>query len=319
VPPGLLNKSGKPNPGEWDVLRRHPEEGARLAAPLLPWLGEWGEVIAAHHERYDGLGYPGGLAGTEVCRGARIVAVADSFEVMTAPRAYKRAMTRAAALQELARCAGTQFDPAAVRALMQVSTPRLRWAMGPLSWLAQVPVVYPASNGGVAGQAAAGLGVLAIGGAVGLGASGAQASDIAVNGSALPAAAPAAAGAAETMSDRAATTAGSSDVARTLQPAAADAPLATSIVLATAGRGDTAPGADREDSADVSSSSPPQQGRGRQVVSRLVEPVAPGGAQVVAALPKLAPGAPASTTAVAADLPAGIPLAPGIKLPRQRG
>ncbi|MDQ6651027.1 MAG: HD-GYP domain-containing protein, partial [Actinomycetota bacterium] len=177
VPSALLNKAGKPSVTEWDLLRRHPDEGARLAAPLLPWLGEWGSVIDQHHERYDGLGYPRGLAGTAICPGARIVAVADSFEVMTAPRAYKRAMNRAAALQELARCAGSQFDPAAVRALLQVSTPRLRWAMGPLSWLAQVPLVSPASSSAVAGQAVVGIGALAIGGAVGLGASGAQAGD----------------------------------------------------------------------------------------------------------------------------------------------
>ena len=69
VSPRVLNKSGYPNPREWEAIRRHPEEGARLAAPLVPWLGEWGNVIVEHHERWDGTGYPRGLAGTEISHG----------------------------------------------------------------------------------------------------------------------------------------------------------------------------------------------------------------------------------------------------------
>ncbi|GAC1326841.1 MAG: hypothetical protein NVSMB13_12570 [Mycobacteriales bacterium] len=172
VPPLVLNKAGKPDKGEWEVLRRHPDEGARLAAPLLPWLGEWGTLIAQHHERYDGMGYPRGISGESICLGARIVAVADSFEVMTAARSYKRPMSRAAALRELVNCSGSQFDPGVVRAMLNVSTPRLRLAMGPLSWLVQVPLVRAAStvslNGAtqVAGTAA-GVSALVVSGAIG--------------------------------------------------------------------------------------------------------------------------------------------------------
>ncbi|MDQ6649525.1 MAG: HD domain-containing protein, partial [Actinomycetota bacterium] len=139
VPTTLLNKPGAPSASEWDTLRRHPAEGARLAAALLPWLGEWGRAVDEHHERWDGSGYPLGLAGEQIGRGARIVAVADAFEVMTAVRAYKKAMSAADARCELVRCAGTQFDPVAVRGLMAVSLGRLRWVMGPAAYVVALP------------------------------------------------------------------------------------------------------------------------------------------------------------------------------------
>jgi HD-GYP domain-containing protein (c-di-GMP phosphodiesterase class II) len=135
----LLNKVGRPNEDEWAQLHRHPIEGARLAAPLLPWLGEWATAIEHHHERFDGKGYPYGLAGREISLGARIVAVADSYETMTAARSYKRPLSPAAARQELTRCAGTQFDPAIVRVFLNVSIGRLWRRTGPLAWVAQAP------------------------------------------------------------------------------------------------------------------------------------------------------------------------------------
>jgi putative nucleotidyltransferase with HDIG domain len=139
IPAELLNKPGQPDREEWDALRKHPEAGAELCAPLLPWLGEWGQAIAQHHEWFDGTGYPAGLSGLEISRAARVVAVADCYEVMTTSRTYKRAMNPAAAREELARCAGTQFDPAIVRAFLNVSLGRLRLAMGPLAMLSTVP------------------------------------------------------------------------------------------------------------------------------------------------------------------------------------
>ena len=139
IPSELLNKPDRPDDEEWDALRKHPEAGAELCAPLLPWLGEWGTAIAQHHEWFDGTGYPNGLAGHEISRAARIVAVADCYEVMTTSRTYKRAMNPAAAREDLARCAGTQFDPAIVRAFLNVSIGRLRLAMGPLAMLSTLP------------------------------------------------------------------------------------------------------------------------------------------------------------------------------------
>ncbi len=145
VPVDLLNKPGKPTPEEWDVLKAHPTHGAEIADALLPWLGDWGSVIAQHHERYDGTGYPLGLGGRQISLGARIVSVADAFDVMTAARAYKRPISRAAAHRELVKFSGSQFDPVVVRAMLSVGAPRLRRAQGVLAWLSDIPLVASAS------------------------------------------------------------------------------------------------------------------------------------------------------------------------------
>lgn len=139
VSAGILNKPGKPTEEEWAAIRAHPDEGVRLARPLLAWLGPWGEAILDHHERYDGGGYPHGKAADDISLAGRIVAVADSFEVMTAARTYKRPMGVTAARRELAACAGGQFDPAVVRAFLNVSLGRLKWTVGPASWIAHLP------------------------------------------------------------------------------------------------------------------------------------------------------------------------------------
>ena len=141
VPSRLLNKPARPTLPEWQVLQAHPHHGDRIIAPLRAWLGSWADAVVQHHERYDGLGYPNGLAGEQLCLGARIIAVADAFEVMTAPRPYRRPVNAAVARSELARHAGTQFDPDVVRHFLAVGLPRLRSSMGLLSWLAQIPFV----------------------------------------------------------------------------------------------------------------------------------------------------------------------------------
>jgi HD-GYP domain-containing protein (c-di-GMP phosphodiesterase class II) len=160
VPAGVLNKPAALEDDEWAQIRRHPAQGAALAGPLLDWLGEWGAAISEHHERFDGLGYPSGLAGHEIAQAARIVAVADSFEVMTAVRSYKRPMSVAAARRELAEVAGTQLDPAYVRAFLGASLPRVLWAVGPLALLVNLPVLRGVAEAGKvvehAGVAAAG-------------------------------------------------------------------------------------------------------------------------------------------------------------------
>jgi HD-GYP domain-containing protein (c-di-GMP phosphodiesterase class II) len=127
---GLLNKPSPPSAIELEVLRRHPIEGARFCIPLRPWLGDWALTIEQHHERWDGRGYPFGLAGEEIALGARIVAVADAYSAMTSVRPYRRALTPAAARAELAQGAGTQFDPNVVRAFLDIAVPRMRWAAG---------------------------------------------------------------------------------------------------------------------------------------------------------------------------------------------
>ena len=158
VPSAILNKPGKPTEEEWIFLRRHPEDGARLVAPLLPWLGEWGLAVVQHHERFDGTGYPNRLKGQEISLAARIVSVADSYEVMTAPRNYKRQMSVSAARHELVRVAGTQFDPAIVRAFLNVSVGRLWRTIGFGAWIAQVPTLGRLfSFGGFGGLAGSGV------------------------------------------------------------------------------------------------------------------------------------------------------------------
>ena len=163
----LLNKHEPLDDADWDAVHRHPDEGARMARPLRKWLGPWALAIRQHHERWDGGGYPRGLAGQRISRAARIVAVADAFDVMTAARSYKSPMRAEAARQELAACAGRDFDPEVVRAFLDISLGRVRWALG-LGALFAVPLMprqatQPARNtaaGGLAAAAALAAGLL---------------------------------------------------------------------------------------------------------------------------------------------------------------
>jgi len=118
VPAGILNEGGDPGPEGWRRLREHPVDGARLIAPIRAWLGEWGNVVEQHHERWDGSGYPHRLRGREISLGARIVAVVDAYDAMTSRRPYNRPLSHRAASLELWRCAGSQFDPAIVTAFI---------------------------------------------------------------------------------------------------------------------------------------------------------------------------------------------------------
>jgi hypothetical protein len=163
VPHEILAKTGRPTPEEWELLRGHPAAGAKLAEPLRAWLGEWSAAIVEHHERWDGQGYPRGLAGDEISLAGRIVAVADVFDVITSTRSYKPSSSVAEARQELARCAGTQFDPEVVRALLSISVRQGRLA-APLAWAAHAAALVrlpatQAANGLSAGAAAVAVGV----------------------------------------------------------------------------------------------------------------------------------------------------------------
>jgi putative nucleotidyltransferase with HDIG domain len=168
---GLLNKPGKLDDREWDAMRAHPVEGARIAEPLMVWLGSWGRTIVEHHERYDGTGYPFGRSGDAISVGARLVSVADAYDTMTAARSYKRPVATRTAREELARCAGSQFDPVMVRAFLAISVPRLVWVSGPASFLLHLPYLWRLQRAGeqalgVASQAAAAGAVVAAAGVV---------------------------------------------------------------------------------------------------------------------------------------------------------
>ncbi len=141
VPGEILNKPSKPSEEEWEVLRRHPLFGEELVQPLREWLGEWADGVGYHHERWDGTGYPRGIAADDIPLPGRIIAVADVFDVITSARSYKQPSGAVEGRKEIARCAGTQFDPLVVRAFLNASLGRMRLIMGPLSWLAHAPVL----------------------------------------------------------------------------------------------------------------------------------------------------------------------------------
>ncbi len=146
VPSEILNKQGKPTTQEWKVLQGHPAAGGELLSPLANWLGPWVLAASEHHERWDGSGYPNGLAGVEISVAGRITAVADAYDVMTSKRSYKAPMPVEEAREELVRSSGTQFDPNVVRALLNVSVGK-KVRLGPLAWLAELPGV---ANGAAA-------------------------------------------------------------------------------------------------------------------------------------------------------------------------
>ena len=141
VPTEILSKPAKLTAAEMDSVRRHPDEGARLIGPLSAWLGEWAGAVPEHHERFDGRGYPRGLTGEQISLAGRIVAVADSYEVMTAMRPYSKPIGVSAARQELVKCSGAQFDPVVVRAFLNISMGRLWRVVGLGSWIAQLPLI----------------------------------------------------------------------------------------------------------------------------------------------------------------------------------
>lgn len=158
VDPGILGKNGKPSPAQWEELRKHPAAAASLVTPVRSWLGDWADAATQHHERWDGGGYPSGLSGEEISLAGRIVAVADAFDVMTSTRSYKPALPFDDALAELTRNAGSQFDPAVVRAFLAVPPRRLRLVMGAFGWVGNLSFVGEvgtvAGAGGTAASAA---------------------------------------------------------------------------------------------------------------------------------------------------------------------
>jgi len=116
IPEELLHKPGPLDPQEWAFVRPHPLIGERIIA-AAPALAAAAKLVGATHERFDGGGYPNGLAGQQIPLGARIIAVCDAFTAMTFPRSYAAQRSVSEAVDELRRCAGTQFDPSVVDAL----------------------------------------------------------------------------------------------------------------------------------------------------------------------------------------------------------
>jgi two-component system, cell cycle response regulator len=118
IPAAILDKAGPLNTQEWVFMHRHPLIGERIVL-AAPALASTAPLIRSSHERIDGHGYPDGLVGGDIPLGSRIIAVCDAFDAMTSDRSYRTAMSEAAALQELAANAGSQFDGRVVAAFDQ--------------------------------------------------------------------------------------------------------------------------------------------------------------------------------------------------------
>jgi ribonuclease P protein subunit RPR2 len=120
IPESILCKAGPLSGAEWEVMRTHPTIGAQIVAPIR-FLGDAAAlVIRHHHERFDGRGYPEGLAGDDIPIAARIFSIADSFDAMTSDRPYRRALAVDRALDEIRGGAGTQFDPEVVKVFVDL-------------------------------------------------------------------------------------------------------------------------------------------------------------------------------------------------------
>ena len=119
VPDAVLYKQSPLTPEEWDLIREHPKKGFELVGGLIH--PEAAEAVLSNHERFDGKGYPHGLVGQEIPLLARVLLVADAYAAMTGQRSYRKAMSGPEAMKELRRNSGTQFDPAIVNAMSELS------------------------------------------------------------------------------------------------------------------------------------------------------------------------------------------------------
>jgi HD-GYP domain-containing protein (c-di-GMP phosphodiesterase class II) len=114
----ILTKPGELSGKEWEQMKRHPELGFKILTGITH-LRDAGDTVLAHHERFDGQGYPHGLRGEEIPAAARILAVADAYTAMTSDRPHRKRMTHEMAVKEILRNSLTQFDPEVVRAFVR--------------------------------------------------------------------------------------------------------------------------------------------------------------------------------------------------------
>jgi HD-GYP domain-containing protein (c-di-GMP phosphodiesterase class II) len=120
IPKEIINKPGKLDPHEWEIVKTHPAEGQRMLKRVGGFMTEVGEIVRAHHERWDGGGYPDRLAGEAIPLEARIITCCDSWSAMRTDRPYRRAMSHEAAAEQMIVNAGSQFDPTVVEAMLPV-------------------------------------------------------------------------------------------------------------------------------------------------------------------------------------------------------
>lgn len=118
IPDSILRNPGPLSPQDYAVIQEHPRIGAQILDSVR-FLTQEVMIVMHHHERWDGTGYPNRLRGNSIPLGARLIAVADTFDAITSARPYRPARDRHVALQEIARCSGTQFDPTVVQAFLR--------------------------------------------------------------------------------------------------------------------------------------------------------------------------------------------------------
>ena len=119
IPERVLSKPGPLTDEEWAIMRTHPVLGAQILSPVK-FLHPALPIVEAHHEKWDGTGYPRGLKGEQIPLGARIFALVDAFDAMTSDRPYRRAKSFEQAVDQIAAGSGTQFDPEVVRAFVEL-------------------------------------------------------------------------------------------------------------------------------------------------------------------------------------------------------
>jgi HD-GYP domain-containing protein (c-di-GMP phosphodiesterase class II) len=134
IPEVILNKAGSLDAREWETMTTHTELGAKILQPLHG-MSRIQEMIRHHHEFFDGTGYPDQLEGESIPYGARVIAIADSYDTITSERTYKKPRTPDDALREIERCAGSQFDPEIVRVFIET----MRRSPHPVAEPAAVP------------------------------------------------------------------------------------------------------------------------------------------------------------------------------------
>jgi HD-GYP domain-containing protein (c-di-GMP phosphodiesterase class II) len=120
IPAEIINKAGPLDDAEWELMKTHTIVGEELLERIGGLLGEVGHIVRSCHERWDGAGYPDGLAGEDIPLAARIVCACDAWSAMTTDRSYRKARSHAEAAAELRASAGTHFDPRVVDALIAV-------------------------------------------------------------------------------------------------------------------------------------------------------------------------------------------------------
>jgi len=128
IPDAILNKPGPLSQEEWAVMSRHPEIGRQVLVQTGGIFVLLSRIVVAHHERWDGAGYPYGLAQEAIPLGARILSVVDAYDAMLSERPYREAMSDADARAELESCAGSQFDPQVVQAFLQALSTQVQQA-----------------------------------------------------------------------------------------------------------------------------------------------------------------------------------------------